>query len=57
MFNFDGSFRRLPIQSLGGSSIETDRNQLIKKAQIERKKREDLRVKHLSTIKIQKLIR
>ncbi|XP_070502808.1 ubiquitin-protein ligase E3C [Chironomus tepperi] len=57
MFNFDGSFRRLPIQSLGGSSVETDRTQLIKKAQIERKKREDLRIKHLSTIKIQKLIR
>jgi len=57
MFNFDGSFRRLPIQSLGGSSVETDRNQLIKKAQIERKKREESRVKHLSTIKIQKLIR
>jgi hypothetical protein len=57
MFNFDGNFRRLPIQSLGGSSIETDRGRLIKKAQNERKKREDLRKKDISCITIQKWIR
>ncbi|KAG5670258.1 hypothetical protein PVAND_000535 [Polypedilum vanderplanki] len=57
MFNFDGNFRRLPVQSLGGSSIETDRSRLIKKAQDERKKREELRKKEISCITIQKWIR
>lgn len=40
---FEGNFRRTQLQSLGGSSVETNRIQLIKKAQDERKKREDLR--------------
>lgn len=57
MFNFDGSYKRSPIQNLGGLSVETDRQTLIKKAQIERKKREETRKKELSSLKIQSLFR
>ncbi|CRK94907.1 CLUMA_CG008399, isoform A [Clunio marinus] len=53
MFHFDGSFKRSPIQNLGGSSVETDRQTLIKKAQIERKKREEIRKKEENSLKIQ----
>lgn len=57
MFHFDGNFRRLPNQSLGGSSIETDRNTVIKKAQLERKKREEIRRRENSILKIQSFLR
>lgn len=57
MFNFDGNFRRLPHQSLGGMKIENDRQTLIKKAQLERKKREEIRRKESSVLKIQALLK
>lgn len=57
MFHFDGSYRRSPIQSLGGSSIETDRQSLIKKAQQERKKREECRKKEKSCLQITSFMR
>lgn len=58
MYNlFDGAYKRSPIQNLGGSSIETDRQTLIKKAQTERKKREETRKKEVSALKIQSFIR
>jgi ubiquitin-protein ligase E3 C len=55
--NFSGEFRRLPIQNLGGTRIETDRQTLIKKAQDERKKREEIRKKEISAQKIKNWIR
>lgn len=57
MYNFEGNYRRLPLQSLGGSSIETDRQTLIKKAQLERKKREEIRKKEVAVLRIQSLLR
>lgn len=57
MFHFDGSFKREPIINLGGQSGETDRQTLIKKAQVERKKREETRKKEVSSLKIQSLFR
>lgn len=57
MYNFEGNYRRLPLQSLGGTSIETDRQTLIKKAQLERKKREEIRKKESSVLRIQSLLR
>lgn len=57
MFHFDGSYKRSPIQNLGGSSGETDRQTLIKKAQIERKKREETRQKEVSSLKLQSFFR
>lgn len=57
MFHFDGSYKRSPIQNLGGSSVETDRQTLIKKVQVERKKREESRKKEISSLKIQSFFR
>lgn len=57
MFHFDGSYKRSPIQNLGGSSGETDRQTLIKKAQVERKKREETRQKEVSSLKLQSFFR
>lgn len=57
MFHFDGSYKRSPIQNLGGSSVETDRQTLIKNAQLERKKREDIRKQEVSSLKLQSLFR
>lgn len=39
-YNFDGEFRRMPQQSLGGASKVEDRSELIRRAQFERQKRE-----------------
>lgn len=57
MFLFDGSFKRAPLQNLGGTTVKTDRQTLIDKVHHERKKREEKREKELSSIKIQKFIR
>lgn len=57
MFHFDGAYRRTPIQNLGGSSIDTDRQTLIKNAQSERRKREEIRRKEISSLKIQSFFR
>lgn len=54
---FEGNYRRLPIQSLGGSKVETDRQTLLNKAQLERKKREEIRKNEKSAIKIESLFR
>ncbi|XP_055534265.1 ubiquitin-protein ligase E3C [Wyeomyia smithii] len=43
MFNFDGDFRRRPQQNLGGVSQKSDRLSIIRKAQQERQKREEVR--------------
>lgn len=57
MFSFNGDYKRSPIQSLGGRTIETDRQTLIKNAQIERRRREEIRKKEISSLKIQNLFR
>lgn len=57
MFHFDGNFKRNPEQNLGGSSLNSDRQTLIKNAQNERKKREECRRKEISAIKIQSMYR
>lgn len=57
MFHFDGSYKRAPIQNLGGLVVETDRQTLIKNAQLERKKREEIRKKEVSSLKLQSFFR
>lgn len=57
MFHFDGSYKRSPIQNLSGSSVETDRQTLIKNAHLERKKREDVRKQEISSLKLQSFFR
>jgi hypothetical protein len=56
MFNqmFDGDFRtRRPTQNLSGNSRSVDRNELVRKAQAERKQREMLRNQQNSAITVQ----
>jgi len=40
MYHFDGEFRRMPKQSLGGASKVEERDQLLRRAHLERIKRE-----------------
>lgn len=57
MFSFDGDFRRRPQQNLGGASQKSDRDELIRKAQFERQKREETRRRHNGAVIIQSHIR
>lgn len=57
MFSFDGDFRRRPIQNFGGSSQKSDRNTIIKNAQFERQRREQIRKETSSATKIQSHVR
>lgn len=58
MNNFDGTFRRLPIQSLGGSSsVKTNRQQLIEDARNKREQRELMKRSENSAIRIQSWLR
>ncbi|XP_058832317.1 ubiquitin-protein ligase E3C [Topomyia yanbarensis] len=57
MFNFDGDFRRRPQQSLGGVSQKSDRLSIIRKAQQERQKREDVRRQQHGATVIQSSVR
>lgn len=59
MYSFEGDFRRKPQQNLGGASAshKTNRDALLHKAQQERQKREELRRRLNSTIKIQAYVR
>ncbi|GAB1605249.1 ubiquitin-protein ligase E3C-like [Argonauta hians] len=57
MYSFEGEFRRGPIQSFRGASRKEDKGDLIKRAQEERLKREELRIQNESAIKIQTLFR
>ncbi|XP_034246430.1 ubiquitin-protein ligase E3C [Thrips palmi] len=56
-YNFDGEFRRMPQQSLGGASKVEDRGELIRRAHFERQKREEQRRKLNSVKVIQALVR
>lgn len=59
MFDFDGSYRRIPIQNLGGSSQNSDLNRetLIKKSQQERQKRAEIRKQNNGATVIQSYAR
>lgn len=57
MFDFDGSYRRVPIQSLGGTSQNSDRETLIKKSQQERQKRAEVRKQNNGATVIQSYAR
>lgn len=57
MYNFDGDYRRRPLQNLGGVSCVSDRETLIKKAQQERQKRNELRKQNNGAIIIQSYTR
>lgn len=40
MYNFEGQFRRTPQQNLAGASVKCAREELLRKAQADRLKRE-----------------
>ncbi|XP_055372353.1 ubiquitin-protein ligase E3C [Condylostylus longicornis] len=53
MYSFDGDFRRRPIQNLGGKTTTSDRDEVIRKAQVEREKRNLLRQQNNGAIILQ----
>ncbi|XP_014775603.1 ubiquitin-protein ligase E3C [Octopus bimaculoides] len=57
MYSFEGEFRRGPIQSFRGASTKECKEDLIKRAQEERLKREEFRIQNESAVKIQTLFR
>ncbi|CAD7088328.1 unnamed protein product [Hermetia illucens] len=57
MYGFDGDYRRRPIQSLGGRSQNNDRETIIRKAQQERQKRNELRRQNNGAIVLQSYAR
>lgn len=57
MFSFDGDYRRTPVQSLGGASHSSDRDTLIRKAQVERQKRAEFRQQNNGATVIQSYAR
>lgn len=57
MFSFEGNYKRTPSQNLGGVSQNNDRETLIRRAQLERLKRAEVRKQHTGAITIQSHIR
>ncbi|KAM8713192.1 hypothetical protein ACLKA7_013494 [Drosophila subpalustris] len=57
MFGFDGEYRRRPAQSLGGASHICDRDTAIRKAALERQKRNELRQKANGAVVLQSYAR
>lgn len=57
MFSFEGNYKRTPLQSLGGVSHTNDRETLIRRAQLERQKRAEIRKQHTGAITIQSSVR
>lgn len=57
MFSFEGNYKRTPSQNLGGASHTNDRETLIRRAQLERQKRAEIRRQHTSAITIQSYVR
>ncbi|KAI1289304.1 Ubiquitin-protein ligase E3C [Halotydeus destructor] len=57
MYSFEGKFRRTPNVDLGGASRKVPRDELIQRAAIERKQREDFRKQTLSATTIQSVFR
>ncbi|XP_025111485.1 ubiquitin-protein ligase E3C-like isoform X2 [Pomacea canaliculata] len=57
MWNFEGDFRTRPTQSLRGASRKEPKEVLLKRAQEERRKRENQRIRDASAKKIQSVYR
>lgn len=57
MYSFEGDYRRKPQQNLAGASRRDEKAALLQHAQLERLKREQLRQRHDSAVKIQAQIR
>lgn len=57
MFSFEGNYKRTPSQNLGGASHTNDRETLIRRAQLERFKRAEIRKQHTGAITIQSFVR
>lgn len=57
MFSFEGNYKRTPSQNLGGASHTNDRETLIRRAQLERQKRAEIRRQHTGAISIQSCVR
>lgn len=57
MFSFEGNYKRTPSQNLGGASHTNDRETLIRRAQLERQKRAEIRKQHSGAIMIQSYVR
>lgn len=57
MYNFDGNYRRQPVQNLGGSSVVIDRETLIKNVQMQRQKRAELRLQNTAATVVQSYYR
>lgn len=57
MFSFEGNYKRTPAQNLSGASHTNDRETLIRRAQLERQKRAEIRKQHTAAITIQSCVR
>lgn len=57
MFNFNGDYKRTPLQSLGGASQSNDRDTVIKRAQQERQRRAEIRRQNSGAVTIQSSVR
>ncbi|GAB0090048.1 ubiquitin-protein ligase E3C [Sergentomyia squamirostris] len=57
MYNFNGDFRRRPEQNFSGQSTKPDRESVIRRAQLERMKREEARQQETSAFVIQSFFR
>uniref|UniRef100_A0A6B2EKV0 Ubiquitin-protein ligase E3C n=1 Tax=Phlebotomus kandelakii TaxID=1109342 RepID=A0A6B2EKV0_9DIPT len=57
MYNFNGDFRRRPEQNFSGQSQKPDRESVIRRAQLERLKREEARQQETSAFIIQSFFR
>ncbi|XP_059622262.1 ubiquitin-protein ligase E3C [Phlebotomus argentipes] len=57
MYNFNGDFRRRPEQNFSGQSRKPDRDSVIRRAQVERLKREEARQQETSAFIIQSFFR
>ncbi|XP_058797923.1 ubiquitin-protein ligase E3C [Phymastichus coffea] len=57
MYSFEGDYRRKPQQNLAGASRRDEKSALLQHAHLERVKREQQRIKHNATVKIQAHVR
>lgn len=57
MYSFEGDFRRKPVQSLRGASKKEQTDSLLTRAKAERERREEIRQRHSSSLKIQSAYR
>ncbi|XP_061191365.1 ubiquitin-protein ligase E3C-like [Saccostrea echinata] len=57
MYSFEGDFRRKPVQSLRGASKKELTDSLLTRTKVEREKREEIRQRNSSSVKIQSAYR